>query len=171
VGLDAHQHRSAAAEDLVQAQALHQALAGAIEYGQHAAGALGGGLNPAPQGGTGRAAQGRQENGEQGARLLQAQAHGRRADGKLLVLLRTAFQRFLQPVPQLTVLRPELLHLLQQRLPGGARGTGLADRLLDLGGMGRNGLAATADPAGLMGNFPMRTDQGGRRVADPSENG
>jgi hypothetical protein len=169
VRLDAHQHRSAAEEDLVQAQAHDQAAAGAVERRQHPACPPGGALDPAPQRGAAWATARGQEDSQQGQGLAQAQAHGRGGDGELPLLDLGGLQRLLQPVPELAVLGPEGLDFGAQFGARGAGVLGVGDGLLDLVGVLVGGLAATAGLVGLLGDGAVVAKENGGGVADPGE--
>src|SRR5436309_2218631 len=81
-----------------------RALARLIEDAEQAAGPAGAALHPAAEGGAAGEEVGRQQDGQQGPRLLQAQAQSRGSDGELVSPARGAVVGLRQPVPQWAVL-------------------------------------------------------------------
>jgi hypothetical protein len=171
VGLDPHQHRPTAEEDLVQADAQDQTAAGVVEDLEQAAGAAGGLLHPAAQGGPTGQEVGRQQDGQQGQRLRQAQAHGGGGHHELKALVQGTVEGLRQPVPELAVLVAQALVFLEEFVAGEPRLLGVGDGLLNKGGVVVDGLAAAAVVLGLLGNVAVAAAQGGGGVADPGEDG
>ena len=170
-GLDPHEDRLAAAEDLIQTQANDQRATGPVEDLQQPAGTASLLLHPAPQGRTTRPQCGGQENGQQGEGLLQAEAQGGCLHGELPALGLGALEALVQPVPQLLVLLAQALVLGKEVFAGRARPLGVGDGVLDLLGMVVGGLPTTTALLGVAGDVAVGAKQHGGGVAEAGEQG
>src|SRR5262249_45697903 len=103
-----------------------------------------------------------------GAGLVEAQAHGQRGDGELLLLGRGELDGLEQPVPELGVLLAEGRVVREELLPGGSAGVLGRDGRQDFAGMVVDALAAATGLLGLLGGrAPVAAEPRGG-IGDPT---
>jgi hypothetical protein len=171
VRFDGHEHRLAAEEDLIQAQAQNQGLAQPVEHLQQLAGATRGLVDPASQGGAAGQLLGRQEDGQEDEDLREAQAHGAGGRDELPPLLFGEVNRRQVGVPKFLVFLAQGGEFGKELLTARTVQVGVADGLLDLGGVVVDGLPRAARILGLSSDVAVLATQRSSSVADPGEEG
>jgi hypothetical protein len=148
-----------------------QGAALGIEDLQHLPGAAPGRLDDPVQSRAAGAGRGAQDDGQEPADLVEAQAHRGGGDSELWPSALGEVDGLLQPRPELRILVAEGLELVEELPPRGSAGMLGFDGGVDLLGMVVGGLTTTAGSLGLGGDGAVGSAQAGGRIGDPRRQG
>jgi len=159
------------AEDRVETTHQDQRLGRLVPPRQHGPGGLAGGWDPAMNGGATWCRRGPQEDRQQDEELVEAQAQGQGRHSELVWLGQGALHGLEQPVPALGVLPAAGFILLDQWLTGGSAAVLGLPSGQDLRGRIGDALAAAAGLLGRRSDGTVRTEETGRGMGDPTDEG